>query len=87
MMKNIQIEETPGQTTAGLTSASQIVNTTDASTFDIKNTSSDVPEESTIAVGIPPSPGILQCDEFAFKDALYRTMRHQGEILDVLAKL
>ncbi|MBT0159045.1 hypothetical protein G4O51_03575 [Candidatus Bathyarchaeota archaeon A05DMB-2] len=84
-MKNLEIEEHPGQTTAGLTSASQIINTTDATSFDPANTSSDVPEPVLLI------PELLQPSEFGssketFREALRRSMRRKAKILEALAK-
>jgi hypothetical protein len=88
-LNNEQIEESPGQTTAGLSSGSQLVNFTDAASFNPANTSSALPEQA--AANVEPSPNISQqCvphPTMNFKDALYRTMRQQGKILDKLAKL
>lgn len=84
-MKNLEIEEHPGQTTAGLTSASQIVNTTDAVSFDLANTSSDIPEPILLL------PELLQPQESispkeTFREALRRSIRRKAKILDALAK-
>lgn len=84
-MKNLEIEEHPGQTTAGLTSASQVVNTTNYVSFDPANTSSDVPEPVLLV------PELLQPSEFVpsketFREALRRSMRRKAKILDALAK-
>jgi len=84
-LKNLQIEESPGQTTAGLTSANQLVNVTDAVSFDPSNTCSAIPEP---IIEVPK----LQLPECAspsdiFREALHRSMRRQGKILDILAKL
>jgi hypothetical protein len=88
ILKNVQIEESPGQTTSGLTSASQLVNFTDAVSFDLANTSSAVPEQILIAVEpSPPLPECIASPVETFKSALHRSMRHQGKILDILAKL
>lgn len=88
-MNNEQIEESPGQTTAGLSSGSQLVNFTDAVSFNPANTSSALPEQAF--ANFEPSPNVIpECASsptINFKDALYRTMRRQGKILDKLAKL
>ena len=85
-MKDVQ--ESPGQTTAGLTSGSQLVNFTDATSFNPANTSSALPEQ--IVVNLELSPAVVpECapKNVSFKDALYRSMRQQGKILEKLAKL
>jgi hypothetical protein len=82
------MQESPGQTTAGLTSGSQLVNFTDATSFNLANTSSALPEQ--VAVNVEPSPPVIpECapKNVNFRDALYRSMRQQGKILDKLAKL
>jgi hypothetical protein len=87
ILKNVQIEESPGQTTAGLTSASQLVNITDAISFDYANTSSAVPD---VIINSEPSLPVPECNPTPidnFKTALRSSMRHQGKILDILAKL
>lgn len=82
-MKNLEIEEYPGQTTAGLTSASQIVNTTDAISFDPANTSSDVPEQILIPE-LQPQESIPSKE--TFREALRRSVRRKSKILDALAR-
>ena len=85
-LKNLQIEESPGQTTAGLTSASQLVNMTDAVSFEPSNTSSGIPEPIIVATELRELPQCATPTDM-FRDVLHRTMRRQGKILDVLAKL
>jgi hypothetical protein len=87
-LKNLQIEESPGQTTAGLTSANQLINLTDAVSFESSNTSSAVPELTVVAIEPLPSK-IPECalPIANFRDVLHRSMRKQGKILDVLSKL
>ena len=84
-LKTLQIEERPGQTTAGLTSASQLVNITDAVSFDPSNTSSAIPEP---IVSVPQLPNLQECEtpRDVFREALRRSMRRDGKILDLLAK-
>jgi hypothetical protein len=84
-MKNLEIEEPPGQTTAGLTSASQLVNTTDAVSFEPSNICSDVPEPIIASPELSQLPASLLPND-VFKQALRRSMRHESKILDVLAK-
>jgi hypothetical protein len=85
-LKNLQIEESPGQTTAGLTSANQLVNMTDAVSFEPSNTSSGISEPIIAAIDLPKLPQCATPTDI-FRDALRSTMRHQGKILDVLANL
>jgi len=82
-LKNLEIEEYPGQTTAGLTSASQIVDATDAVSFDPSNTSSAVPEQILIP-GLQPQESISSKE--TFREALKRSMRRKAKILNALAK-
>lgn len=84
-LKNLEIEEHPGQTTAGLTSASQIVNTTDAVSFDPANTSSDVPEPVLLVPELPQPSEFVSSKE-TFREALRRSMRRKAKILEALAK-
>jgi hypothetical protein len=84
-LKNLEIEEHPGQTTAGLTSASQIVNTTDAVSFNPANTSSDVPEP-VISLRELPQPSEFVSSKEPFREALRRSIRQKAKILDALAK-
>jgi hypothetical protein len=84
-LKNLQIEERPGETTAGLTSASQLVNTTDAVSFEFSNTCSDIPEPINATLGSSQRSGSIYPKEI-FKQALRRSMRRENKILDALAK-
>jgi hypothetical protein len=84
-LKSTQIEERPGQTTAGLTSASQLVNTTDAVSFEPSNTCSDIPEPILAVPKLPQPSEILFSGEI-FRQALRRSMRRESKILDTLAK-
>lgn len=84
-MKNLQIEEQPGQTTAGLTSASQLVSTTDAVSFELSNTCSDIPEPILAAPKLPQPSERLFSGEI-FRQALRHSARRGSKILDALAK-
>lgn len=84
-MVNLQTDERPRETTAGLTSASQLVNITDAVSFELSNTSSDIPEPILVVLELPQSPEPLFSGE-VFKRALRRSMRREIKILDALAK-
>lgn len=53
-----EIIEDPERGTAGLTSAIQVVDTTDAVTFDISNSSSALPEQ------LAPSPFLREKERF-----------------------
>lgn len=85
-MKNLQIEESPGQTTSGLTSASQLVDMTDAVSFDPSNTSSAILE---IVYEAPKPAKIPKCStpRDNFKEALRKSIRREKEALDILEKL
>ena len=84
-MKNLQIEESPEQTAAGLTSANQLVNMTDAVSFDPSNTSSAILEPLEV---IPKSPKLPErvAPTDIFREALRRSIRREGKTLDILAK-
>jgi len=84
-LKNLQIEEQPGQTAAGLTSASQLVNITSSASFEHSNTSSDIPELVLVTPKLP-QPSETLFSGGVFRRALRRSMRHESKILDVLAK-
>jgi len=87
-MKNLQIEERPGETTAGLTSASQLINTTDAVSYELANTSSDIPEPLFEIPRLPqPAEGLesLLPGEI-FRRALRHSFRRESKILNILAK-
>jgi len=86
LLRNLEIEEDPGQTTAGLLlSASEIVNTTDAVSFDPTNTSSDLPEPILLLPELPQPSEFVSSKE-TFREALRRSMRRKAKILDALAK-
>jgi len=85
-LKNLQIEERPGQTTSGLTSANQLVNMTDAVSFDPLNTSSSIIES---VYEVPKPAGIPECitPRNNFRKALRDSVRRGSKALDILAKL
>lgn len=85
-MRNLQIEESPGQTTSGLTSANQLVNMTDAVTFDPSNTSSAIPELLHIAPGARKAAECVSPKD-VFREVLRRSMRREDKVLNILAKL
>ena len=85
ILKNLQIEEEPGQTTAGLTSANQLINTTDSVSFELSNTSSDVPEPLLVDLNFPQSSKTLLPSD-VFRQALVRSIRREKKVLDILAK-
>lgn len=91
-----EIIEDPERGTSGLTSASQVVDTTDSVTFDISNSSSAVPEylapspfprekerleESEIVVFEPLVSGLER-----FKQAFKSSMKKNKDILKKLAE-
>jgi hypothetical protein len=87
-MKNLQIEERPGETTAGLTSASQLIDTTDAVSYELANTTSDIPEPLFEIPRLPqPAEGLesLSSGEI-FRRALRHSFRRESKILNILAK-
>lgn len=85
-MINLQIEERPGQTTSGLTSANQVVNTTDAVSFDLSNTSSIVVELRSNVTKPAKSPECIN-PKNNFRKILRNSIRHDKNALDKLAKL
>jgi hypothetical protein len=87
-MKNLQIEERPGETTAGLTSASQLINTTDAVSYELTNTSSDTPEPLFQIPRLPqPTEGLESLSPAEiFRRALRHSFRRESKILNTLAK-
>lgn len=86
-MKNLQIEESPGETTAGLTSASQLINTTDAVSYELANTSSDIPEPLFETPRLPqPTEGLSLSAGEIFRRALRHSFRRESKILNILAK-
>jgi hypothetical protein len=84
-LKNLQIEESPGETTAGLTSANQLVNMTDAVSFDPSNTSSAIPEPLLNIPQFSKSPGRVSPKD-NFREVLRRSVRRGDKVLDILAK-
>ncbi len=85
-MTNLQIEERPGQTTSGLTSANQVVNTTDAVSFDLSNTSS-VAVEIGYEILKPEKDTEFESPRDKFQKALRNSFRRDKEALDILEKL
>jgi hypothetical protein len=85
-LKNLQIEERPGQTTSGLTSANQLVDMADAVSFDPSNTSSAIVE---IVYEVPKPAKVPECitPRDNFRNALRDSVRREKEALDILAKL
>jgi len=86
-----EIIEDPERGTAGLTSAIQVVDTTDSVTFDINNSSSALPEY------LAPSPFLQEESEIVvfeplvfglegFKQALKSSIRKNKHILKKLAE-
>lgn len=93
-MKNEEIIEPPGQGTAGLTSASQIVNTTSYITFSLDTTTCAIPthmpsifpfevEEKEPSKHILP-PLISRKEKFA--EVLEKSIQKNKQILKELAK-
>ena len=90
-MENLQIEERLGETTAGLTSASQLINTTDAVSYELANTSSDIPEPLFEIPRLPqPGEGLEGLESLLpgeiFRRALRHSFRRESKILNILAK-
>ena len=87
-MRNLQIEERPGETTAGLTSANQLINTTNGVSYELANTSSDIPEPLFELPGLPQSTegfeSLLPSE--IFRRALRHSFRRERKILNILAK-
>jgi len=95
-VKTEEIIEDPERGTAGLTSAIQVVDTTDSVTFDISNSSSALPEY------LAPSPFPLEKEKLeeseivifeplvssleGFKQALKSSIRRNKHILKKLAE-
>jgi len=85
-----QEEESPGRstvTTAGLTSAEQLTDTTGAITFDINNTASVVPQYFLSPVEQPEKARLTFSKKARFTEILRASMRRNSGILDELAKL
>lgn len=87
--REIEINENPEKGTAGLTSASQIVNVTDAISFESSNSSSafseyivPIPIEETEIEKIEP----FHNKKYRFKEGLKRSVRKNIDILEELAK-
>jgi len=86
-MENLQIEESLGETTAGLTSASQLINITDAVSYELANTSSDIPEPLFETPRLPqPTEGLPLSAGEIFRRALRHSFRRESKILNILAK-
>ena len=86
-MENLQIEERLGETTAGLTSAGQLINITDAVSYELANTSSDIPEPLFETPRLPqPTEGLSLSAGEIFRRALRHSFRRESKILNILAK-
>jgi hypothetical protein len=93
-MENEEIMEPPGQRTPGLTSASQIVNTTSSITFSMNNSTSAIPthipsmyplevEQREMKKEVLP-PLFSRSEKFT--NALEESMQKNKQILKELAK-
>lgn len=93
-MKNEEVIEAPGRGTSGLSSANQIINTTDSISFSVSNTTCALPdpiifgfplEKREKKAVVPVFPPLLSRKE-KFRKALEESMRKNRLILKELAE-
>jgi len=81
-----EINESPERTTAGLSSAAQMVDFTSAETYAIGNTSSLSPVIGTLIRGAPGLEPEQTGRKTEFKAALRESLRKNRAIIEELAK-
>ncbi len=84
-----EVNESPEKGTAGLTSASQLVNVTDAISFESNNSSSAF-SEGVMLIPVEETEiektEIFHTKEYHFKKALTRSVQKNIDILEELAR-